>query len=75
MDLQQKTKSKMSAQQWNRRLRSNEYTERRITFGKYTGQMIKNIPMPYIKWGVANLNREWAEYFSRELRRRDKTFK
>ncbi len=70
-------KRKMSAIEWNRRLSETEYTERRITYeGKYLGVMIKDLPLHYIKWGVINLgNSAWAEFFARELQRRDRTFK
>ena len=60
---------------WNDKLRENEYTQRRITFGKYVGTQIKDIPIDYIKWGIMNLNLEWATMFSRELQRRDHKFR
>jgi len=56
---------------WNSKLKENEYTQRRITFGKYIGTQIKEIPMDYIKWGIQNLNTEWATMFARELQRRE----
>jgi uncharacterized protein (DUF3820 family) len=46
-----------------------------MPFGKYVNVMISDIPLDYIKWGVLNLNPMWAEYFGRELQRRDKSFK
>jgi hypothetical protein len=72
MELNRKRKNALI---WNEKLSINEYTQRRITFGKYTGVMIREIPIDYIKWGVMNLNTEWATMFSRELQRRDKSFK
>lgn len=70
-------KKKMSALEWNNRLSQTEYTERRITYeGKYLGVMIKDLPITYIKWGILNLgNSSWADFFARELQRRDRTFK
>ena len=64
-----------SAIDWNRGLKANEYTQRRITFGQYAGTMVKDIPIDYIKWGVLNFNGAWAEMFARELQRRDKSLK
>jgi hypothetical protein len=72
--MQHKVKKKLAAYEWNRRLAKHEYTERRITFGMHTGQMIKDLPIAYIKWGVLNLNTEWAEFFARELVRRKPKF-
>ena len=60
-----------NAIQWNSKLKENEYTQRRIPFGKYTGVQIKDIPGDYIKWGIQNLNTEWATMFARELQRRE----
>lgn len=60
-----------SSIEWNSRLKQNEYTTRRITFGIHSGKMIKDIPMDYIKWGIMNLDTTWATYFSRELQRRE----
>jgi hypothetical protein len=57
--------------QWNEKLKINEYTQRRITFGKHIGTQIKDIPIDYIKWGIQNLNTEWATMFARELQRRE----
>ena len=70
-----KVKHKLSALEWNRRLSKTEYTERRVTFGMHTGTMIKDLTISYIKWGVLNLDSYWAEFFARELQRRDRRFK
>jgi hypothetical protein len=70
-----KVKKKLGALEWNRRLSKTEYTERRLTFGLHTGKMIKDIPTDYIKWGVLNLDSYWAEFFARELQRRDRRFR
>lgn len=75
MEFKQKINSKQSAIQWNQRLSINEYKQRRITFGKYVGLQIKDLPMDYIKWGILNLNNTWAEMFARELQTRDRKFK
>lgn len=70
-----KVKKKLSALEWNRRLSKTEYTERRVTFGMHTGKMIKDLPEDYIKWGILNLDSYWAEFFARELQRRDRKFR
>ena len=74
MQFGNKVRKKINALEWNRPLRSHEYTERRLTFGSYTGTMIKDLPVSYIKWGIVNLDgsfTEWAEMFARELQRRN----
>ena len=73
--IKHKVKKKLSALEWNRRLSKTEYTERRLTFGQYTGTQIKDVPIGYIKWGVLNLDSYWAEFFARELQRRDRRFR
>ncbi len=75
MQLKNKVKRKMNAVEWNRRLNSNEYTQRRITFGRYTGTQIQDIPISYIKWGILNFEGAWAEMFARELQRRQPKFR
>lgn len=70
-NFKQKLSGKMQALQWNARLNSNEYTQRRMTFGKYTNKMISELPIDYVKWGTLNLDSEWSMYFARELQRRD----
>lgn len=70
-----KIKSKMSALEWNRRLSVTEYTQRRMTFGMHLGKMISELPKDYLKWGIQNLNDYWADFFSRELQRRDRSYK
>jgi uncharacterized protein (DUF3820 family) len=57
--------------QWNNRLKSNEYTQYRMPWGRYRNVMIKDIPIDYIKWGIMNLKDEFAEKFARELARRE----
>lgn len=57
--------------EWNSKLAKSEYTQRRMTFGAYTNVQIKDIPDSYIKWGILNLNTEWATMFARELQRRE----
>lgn len=56
---------------WNEKLKRNEYTERRLTFGRYVNVMIRDLPRDYVEWGILNLKNEWAEMFARELQRRD----
>ena len=60
---------------WNDKLKVNEYTQRRLTFGRYINVMIRDIPLDYLKWGIVNLNNEWAEMFARELQRRQPEFR
>lgn len=60
---------------WNNRLTINEYTQRRIPFGKHKGQRVIDLPTDYIKWGIQNLGAEWATYLSRELQRREPKWK
>lgn len=69
--LRKKVERKLEAVRWNNKLISTEYTQRRLTFGRYINKQIKDIPMDYIKWGILNLNTHWAEMFARELQRRD----
>lgn len=64
-----------NALEWNRRLSVSEYTQRRLTFGKYVNWMIKDLPDDYVKWGILNLNHYWADFLSRELQRRDPSYK
>ena len=66
-----KSLSERQAILWNEKLSVNEYTQRRLTFGRYVNVMIRDIPRDYIEWGILNLNTEWAEMFARELQRRD----
>jgi hypothetical protein len=75
--IQDKVRSKLDAVKWNAYLSETEYTERRITYNsKYLGVMIKDLPTNYIKWGILNLGGSaWADFFSRELQRRDRSFK
>lgn len=65
------TSPRFQATQWNLRLGSNEYKQRRLTFGKHCNKMLQEIPTDYIRWGVLNLDTQWAEYFARELQTRD----
>lgn len=64
-----------NAKKWNDYLRVHEYQYRRMTFGKYVNYMIKDLPIDYVKWGILNLDKYWAEYLARELQRRDPSFK
>jgi uncharacterized protein (DUF3820 family) len=71
------TTKSQRAKTWNNQLKINEYTQRRLTFGKHVGIMIRDLPLDYIKWGILNLgpNNDWAEMFARELQRRDNNFR
>ena len=76
IDFKQKMTSKLRAIEWNSRLGSHEYTERRLTFGKFTGCKISDLPMSYLKWAILNLDQgPVLDYLIRELQRRDKSFK
>ena len=69
------TKKAVLAKQWNSKLSQTEYTQRKITYGKYVGVMIKDLPIDYIKWAIVNLNGFWSECFARELQRREPKWK
>lgn len=68
-------KKQKLAVEWNRRLSSTEYTQRRMPFGKYTNWMIKDLPTDYIKWGILNIKGDIASFFARELQRRQPQWK
>ena len=43
----------------------------RLTFGKYKGYFIKDIPEDYLRWAVLNLtDQAMAEFLAQELVRR-----
>lgn len=63
------------AYSWNRTLKKSEYTTRRMTFGKYINKMIKDLPDDYIEWGCLNFNQTWSDYFIREWKRRNPTWR
>ncbi len=69
------TKKIVLAKQWNAKLNPTEYTQRKITYGKYAGVMIKDLPIDYLKWAIINLGDYWASYFARELQRREPKWK
>ena len=74
--VKQTISSKFQALDWNSRLYDNEYKQRRMTYGKYINVMIKDIPTPYIKWGILNLgDLKTANYFARELQSREPKYK
>ena len=71
-----KSHSELQAKQWNKRMGIHEYTHRRMTFGKYVNWYVKDLPMPYLKWAILNLeDKYWLDWLSRELQRRDPSFK
>lgn len=71
-----KARSKELARQWNSRLRSNEITQRRMTFGKYANWMIKDIPDSYIKWAILKIDDQaLASWFAEEWQRRHPEYK
>lgn len=71
-----KAKSKEQARQWNRRLGSNEQRDRRMTFGKYAGWFIRDVPDQYLEWGILNIeDRALADWFKDEYLKRHTEFK
>ncbi len=49
-----------------------EYATTKMTFGKYKGFFIKDIPEDYVKWAVMNISdRGLATMFATELQRRN----
>ena len=74
--IKQKLDSKLQALNWNRRLSSTEYRQRRMTFGKYINVKIEDLPMPYLKWAILNFEQStMLDFLIRELQRRDPKFK
>lgn len=70
-DYLHKAKTKEMARQWNSRLRSNEIRDRRMTFGKYAGWFIRDVPDQYLEWGILNIeDRALAEWFKDEYLKR-----
>ena len=52
---------------WNRRLRSYEYKERKLSWGKYAGVSIKDLPQDYLDWAVKNCSiPDWRSWLERE---------
>lgn len=64
-------KKRQLAVEWNKRLSSTEYTQRRMTMGKYTNWMIKDLPTDYVKWAILNVKGDTASFLARELQRRE----
>lgn len=53
-----------------------EYQYTKLTFGKYRGHYMQEVPTPYIKWAITNLqDRAQAEMFALELQRREPTYR
>jgi hypothetical protein len=50
----------------------SEYQYTRVTFGRYRGHYLSEVPDAYVKWAVLNLaDRAQAEMFAVELQRRE----
>jgi len=64
-----------SAAQWNSRLKSNEHTQIRMTFGKHKGKLITEVPTQYLEWLLLNCDDYTAEWFRKEYIRRHKHLK
>ena len=61
-----------SAQRWNQTLSTKEYQYRKVTWGKYAGYFVSDLPRDYIKWFIMNVNDlEWVQWFDQECHRRD----
>ena len=71
MSIPKKMPSINQALDWNAHLGINEYTTRRLTFGKYINVMIKDLPDNYLEWGILNLDLRWSNFFIREWKRRN----
>jgi hypothetical protein len=70
-----KPSSEDQAYSWNKYLSKTEYTTRKVTFGKYVNVMIKDIPNEYLEWGCLNLNLTWSDFFIREWKRRNPSWR
>ena len=60
-------RQKVTPAQWNSKIKSNEYRQRMMPFGKHKGKMLRDIPDSYITWAVDNLKGEIQGYLEREL--------
>jgi uncharacterized protein (DUF3820 family) len=52
-----------------------EYTHTKMTFGKYKGHWISEIPDEYLKWGIKKLDSYIGTMFAVELQRRHPEFR
>ena len=74
--IKEKLDSKLQAMNWNRRLSSTEYRQRRMVFGKYINVKIEDLPMAYLKWAILNFEKgQLLDFLIRELQHRDSKFK
>ncbi len=49
----------------------NDYKYTKMSFGKYKGYFLKDIPLDYIRWAILNLEDQALAYmFGVELQRR-----
>jgi hypothetical protein len=56
---------------WNSYLKTSEYKERRLTWGKYINKKIVDLPDDYLVWALFNHgNLQWRDYLTREFRSR-----
>jgi hypothetical protein len=52
------------------------FSDEKMTFGRYRGTKIKDLPLSYLKWLIVTVNdRVSAEKFALELGRREKYFR
>lgn len=60
-----------SAQKWNQTLSTKEYQYRKVTWGKYAGYFIVDVPRDYMEWFIKNIDDQpWVQWFSAECQRR-----
>ena len=56
--------------------RYNDFEYSTMSFGKYKGKYLKDVPTDYIKWLVTNIEDEvQAMTYMVELQRRDKSYR
>jgi hypothetical protein len=75
MKILKKRSSVDQALEWNIHLSVSEYKERKLTFGKYVNNKIKDLPNDYLEWGILNLNDKWCDFFIREWKTRNPGWK
>lgn len=54
-------------------LKRLDNSEFKMPFGKHINQLVSELPLGYLTWGVENLNRSMQVRFQEELTRRRKT--
>ena len=67
-----KTSSAKQAAALNRHLKSSEYTDRRLTFGRHVNTRISDLPLNYLIWGSQKFKGDWQQWFQKEISRRER---